>query len=545
MPVVAINKQTGALEGVPDIITRGFVMEDSQALLADGARLLDRGRRAGERRGAHRSGADQGEAARRAAPLLPQAFGPAAVRAARHHGDLTREWIDRVAPRQRIRRRRAVRRRAHLDHRRSPATSRPIRSGSSAPGSHAAPANFAGRVGAFLAELSFQLFGYAVVPHPRAPGRHRLELLLVPRRSTPPARRSPARALLFGCAQRVPQPRRSARSTSSGKPFRAGGYVGEWLARGAVRIPESHRLGHRHPHADLPGDHHVDAVLVRPVLRARSSAPSTAARRARSTSFREWREERRREKQRREVIAKHTKKGAPCRPRSQPAAAAAAGVRRSAAQAEAARQSDDARRRRGRAPAPARRSAARKSFAPPKPPKVSMPAPPLPLADPEPTAKAPAERRKGDYALPPLALLDAPKTERKIDERELMDGARLLEEKCREFSVEGSVVQIHPGPGRHDVRVQARRRREVLEDHRPGRRSVPRDAGRVGAHRSHSRQVDRRHPDSESQPRADLAARAARVRGLPPLDVEADASRSARRSTASRTSPTSRRCRTC
>src|SRR6185503_8534609 len=44
------------------------------------------------------------------------------------------------------------------------------------------------------------------------------------------------------------------------------------------------------------------------------------------------------------------------------------------------------------------------------------------------------------------ALLDAPKTERKIDERELMDGARLLEEKCREFSVEGSVVQIHPGP---------------------------------------------------------------------------------------------------
>jgi ribonuclease J len=40
IPVVAINKQTGALEGVPDIITRGFVMENSQALLADAARLL-------------------------------------------------------------------------------------------------------------------------------------------------------------------------------------------------------------------------------------------------------------------------------------------------------------------------------------------------------------------------------------------------------------------------------------------------------------------------------------------------------------------------
>jgi len=40
VPVVAINKQTGTIEGVPDIITRGFVMEDSQALLADAARMI-------------------------------------------------------------------------------------------------------------------------------------------------------------------------------------------------------------------------------------------------------------------------------------------------------------------------------------------------------------------------------------------------------------------------------------------------------------------------------------------------------------------------
>ena len=40
VPVVAINKQHGTLEGVPDIITRGFVMENSQELLADGARVL-------------------------------------------------------------------------------------------------------------------------------------------------------------------------------------------------------------------------------------------------------------------------------------------------------------------------------------------------------------------------------------------------------------------------------------------------------------------------------------------------------------------------
>jgi ribonuclease J len=40
VPVIAINKQTGELEGVPDIITRGFVMENSLELLAEGTRIL-------------------------------------------------------------------------------------------------------------------------------------------------------------------------------------------------------------------------------------------------------------------------------------------------------------------------------------------------------------------------------------------------------------------------------------------------------------------------------------------------------------------------
>jgi ribonuclease J len=40
VPVVAINKQTGALEGVPEMVTRGFVIDDGQTLLADGARAL-------------------------------------------------------------------------------------------------------------------------------------------------------------------------------------------------------------------------------------------------------------------------------------------------------------------------------------------------------------------------------------------------------------------------------------------------------------------------------------------------------------------------
>ncbi len=41
VPVVAINKQTGGIEGTPDVITRGFVTDQqTEALLRDGAKLI-------------------------------------------------------------------------------------------------------------------------------------------------------------------------------------------------------------------------------------------------------------------------------------------------------------------------------------------------------------------------------------------------------------------------------------------------------------------------------------------------------------------------
>jgi len=152
-------------------------------------------------------------------------------------------------------------------------------------------------------------------------------------------------------------------------------------------------------------------------------------------AFKQWREERRKAQQRREVMVKYGKKDAPlvakpekktakidkperAEPFEPPPASA---VRPSLAQDKAAPR-----------PAPV---VQKKAIA-----KTPVTAP-LPLPEPE-----RVERRLGSYTLPPVSLLDAPKAERKIDERELMDSARLLEEKCREFSVEGSVVQIHPGP---------------------------------------------------------------------------------------------------
>ncbi len=163
---------------------------------------------------------------------------------------------------------------------------------------------------------------------------------------------------------------------------------------------------------------------------------------------------------------------------------------------------------------------------------------------PSPTRRRSSARR-GAYTLPPLALLDAPKTERKIDERELMDGARLLEEKCREFSVEGTVVQIHPGPvvttyefkpdagvkyskitGLADDLCLAMQAESVLIDRIPGKSTV-------------GIQI----PNPES--RADLAARAARVGRLPAVAVEADAGDGQDHPRRAVRLATSRRCRTC
>jgi DNA segregation ATPase FtsK/SpoIIIE, S-DNA-T family len=311
-------------------------------------------------------------------------------------------------------------------------------------GAHAAPANFAGRVGAFLAELSFQLFGYASYLVPAL-------MMIIGwnyfwcRTLDAPGTKATGAGLLVGCISAFLGLVFGTLDVA-GKPFRAGGYAGEFLARAM-----SEYLNRTGSMIVLLTMIFLAIIISTQFSFGRFFAALIAAVKIGSVrgidNLKAWREERRREKQRREVIAKHTKKGLV------QAGAEAAGTDPAAAKPIQAPEMPRPKPRRKAeddeeesAPAKAPLFGGLKSFAPPKPPKVTMPTPSLPLPDPEPMTKAPAERRKGDYALPPLALLDAPKTERKIDERELMDGARLLEEKCREFSVEGAVAQIHPGP---------------------------------------------------------------------------------------------------
>jgi S-DNA-T family DNA segregation ATPase FtsK/SpoIIIE len=308
------------------------------------------------------------------------------------------------------------------------------------------PENFAGRVGAFLAELSFQVFGYASYMVPAALailGWHYFWC----HSFAAPFTKAVGGILLVGCIAAFLSLAFGSLDVA-GKPFRAGGYSGDWLA--GLLAEYLNRTGSIVLILTLL---FLSILLSTQLSLGRASAMAAGLVKSRSAgaidAWKARREERRREQERQEVIRKHAEKAR---------ITAAVETRRAASEARMATRPDD------NAPVVESRAqippavpptaervlprALRPDPVPPKPPPPIRRTPvavaaALPLPEP---AKAPAERRKGAYTLPPGALLDAARAERKIDERELMDGARLLEEKCREFSVEGTVVQIHPGP---------------------------------------------------------------------------------------------------
>ena len=309
--------------------------------------------------------------------------------------------------------------------------------------SAAAPANFAGRIGAFMAEASFQLLGYAAWIAPVVVGVvgwkafwcHALEA----------AYTKIVGVVLMLCSLGALLSLVSHAVGAAPRAFPAGGALGEWFSAVVSDV------------LNMTGGTILLVVLLALsiILSTQFSfgrALSRAARLMRlrgaslAAGWRERRDARRRDRERQQIVAKHVKKAAG-RPaasqdeiatKAQGAAAALKAIRtRLATSAGAASDDEDEDDERVAAPRPAAPPAIKRPTSTPVPGT-------LPLSSVE-TARPPAERR-GTYVLPPLTLLDAPKDQRKIDERELMDAARLLEEKCREFSVEGSVVQIHPGP---------------------------------------------------------------------------------------------------
>jgi S-DNA-T family DNA segregation ATPase FtsK/SpoIIIE len=299
-------------------------------------------------------------------------------------------------------------------------------------GSNETPVNFAGRVGAFVAELSFQLFGYASFLIPATIGVIGWRYFWC-RALDSVYTKVTGTILLFACASAFMAVTLGSLEIGS-RSFRAGGYVGEWIGgwmsdvlsrtgsiivlmavmAGAVILATQFSFGR------------LFSLLfdgVKGLVRQGVSA---------------WRvrsEERRKAQLRREVMAKHGKAEAP-EPVVRTPKVARAPEREPEPMASRERLAS---RPEPPASEPRNTPAVVQARSPVRQPSAQ----PLPLPEPD---RTPVERRLGGFTLPPLTLLDPPKAERKIDERELMDAARLLEEKCREFAVEGSVVQIHPGP---------------------------------------------------------------------------------------------------
>jgi S-DNA-T family DNA segregation ATPase FtsK/SpoIIIE len=291
-------------------------------------------------------------------------------------------------------------------------------------GGNHTPANFVGRVGAFLAEASFQLFGHAAYLLPaligivawhyfwcQAPEAAYTKITGV---ALLFASASAFLSLVFGAAP-------------AGETRDPGGTVGAGIA--AVMSESLNRTGSL---IILTTLFLLSILLSTQVSFGKMFATATAGGRdllgLATASIRGRLDERRRDKARREVVAKHTRKLAQAAQAEKP-------VRPGPAQADRPAQEP---------PSVSQGSAARQdtSLVTRKRPELltgSL------LPEPDPVRSA-APRRPGAFALPPGSLLDSPKGERKIDERELMESARQLEEKCREFAVEGQVVQIHPGP---------------------------------------------------------------------------------------------------
>ena len=264
------------------------------------------------------------------------------------------------------------------------------------------------------------------------------------------------------------------------------------------------------------------AVIMATQLSLGANASAIGARiqaffEGRVAALKAWRAERRREQQRREVIRKHVEKGtqpeviakAEARQKKAAASAVAANAKAGAAAADAgegavtggrvpaiAAKAEALLRRSRPAPtpappdddddemmpaaaaasagAPAVAVAAAAGAAARSKPALNIKTPSLPLPDPEPATKAPAERRKGDYDVAAARAARRPEG-RAQDRRTRADGLRTApRRKMPRVLGRRDRRPDSPWPGRHDLRVQAGRRREVQQDHRPGRRSASR-----------------------------------------------------------------------
>ena len=306
-------------------------------------------------------------------------------------------------------------------------------------GADATSRNFIGPFGAFLAELLIpQLFGLAALLLPIALGLLGWKLFWCRPIEAPYTKAvgnlcllltlSALLALAFGTVG------------FEGEPVRAGGAIGEVLA--ALLVDDFNRTG-----AYIVA---ATGLFVALILSTQFSFSAflagTGGRvgerlRALETAFTHYRESRRKEKMRREVIRKHA---------SRDEANGLPKIRRVRAADEAEPEADEAADAEGDLPLHA---------AAPWPAQKQLPFVAPTARTPEPAEAEPgttpsrrrrasvaASETRGSYTLPPLTILDQPKGGAQLDNDRLLERGKILQLKSSEFGVMGSVREIHPGP---------------------------------------------------------------------------------------------------
>jgi S-DNA-T family DNA segregation ATPase FtsK/SpoIIIE len=312
-------------------------------------------------------------------------------------------------------------------------------------GAEGSARNFIGPFGAFLAELLIpQLFGLAALLLPIALGLMGWKLFWCRPIEAPYTKAVGNLFLLLALAALFSLTFGTV--GFEGEPVRAGGAIGEVLA--GLLVADFNRTG-----AYIVA---ATGLFVALILSTQFSFSAflkgTGGRigerlRTLQTALVHYRESRRKEKMRREVIRKHalTREEAVGLPK----------IRRVKAEdgeePEAAAEPDDDLPL--QAPSPGVRPAQKQlPFAAP-PGRPDEPAAP---AD-EPAAARqrrrrgaqdapPASETRGSYTLPPITILDQAKGGAQLDNDRLLERGKILQLKSAEFGVMGTVREIHPGP---------------------------------------------------------------------------------------------------
>ena len=288
--------------------------------------------------------------------------------------------------------------------------------------------NFIGPAGAFLAELLVpQLFGVTALLLPLVLGLAGWKLFWCKPIEAPYTKGAGLLLMLLSLTAFATLTFGTV--TFEAEPVRAGGAVGELLA--ALLTKDFNRTG---AYIVVATTLFVSLILSTQfsfaTLLNEVGARTGGRFQSLRTAWAHYRETRRKEKMRREVIRKHTQKEAAEGSESLPR------VRRAKSSPGEEEEGGDPR------PVPTQRAL---PFIAEPAGEVELDAPPEPAPPPK-RRRAPLPEGKGDTSLPPLAILDEIQAGSNVDHERLYERGRILQAKCGEFGVLGSVKEIHPGP---------------------------------------------------------------------------------------------------